>query len=675
MGSVKAALGAIGATVLLCGAPSSATTTDIALDARLAAQIGRALPDNPSGAYAPAKIDCPASSPVIRSARQISSNETQWLTMRRKNTIEPMTTLLKRFNISGFDVDSFMSAASSNTALLPNIGIAVSGGGYRALMNGAGFIAAADSRVPGSNNTGGIGGLLQSATYLAGLSGGGWLVGSIYANNFSTVTELQAGSSDTGLWAFDRSILEGPATSGPSILSTFQYWSNIYDEVGTKADAGFNTSITDYWGRALSFQLINTDQGGPAYTFSSIARTPGFGDAQQPLPILVADERSPGTRVVSLNATVFEFNPWEMGSWDPTLYGFAPLEYIGSNFTEGSISSAAGQKCVRGFDQYGYIMGTSSSLFNTILLSNVSTLDIPKVLQTALTALATGLEADSEDIAQYTPNPFFHYNNQTNPSAFEKQLSLVDGGEDLQNIPLVPLIQPERAVDIIFAIDSSADINNWPNATALRATYERSLGAISNGTKFPVIPSAETFINLGLNRRPTAFGCNAGVTSDSSANGSSITHPLILYIPNTPYTALSNVSTLTMSYTDTDRDAIIQNGYNVATMGNGTQDSSWPTCVGCFILQRSLVRSSRAIPAQCQTCYQRFCYNGTVDNTVVTVFEPAPFLQLTNASVNSPTTTGSAAGPTHSNPAAGLASYSGAGMTILMMLFAAMAVL
>jgi len=583
--------------------------------------------------------------------------------------------LLKRFNISDFDVDGFMSAASSNVTLLPNIGIAVSGGGYRALMNGAGFIAAADSRVPGSNDTGGIGGLLQSATYLAGLSGGGWLVGSIFANNFSTVTQLQAGSPDTGLWAFDRSILKGPATSGPNLLSTFEYWSNIYDEVGTKADAGFNTSITDYWGRALSFQLINAEQGGPAYTFSSIARTPGFGDAQQPLPILVADERSPGTKVVSLNATVFEFNPWEMGSWDPTLFGFAPLEYIGSDFTEGSISSAAGQKCVRGFDQYGFVMGTSSSLFNTILLGNVSTLDIPTVLQTALTALANELEADSEDIAQYTPNPFFHYNNQTNPSAFEKQLSLVDGGEDLQNIPLVPLIQPERALDVIFAVDSSADVNNWPNATALRATYERSLGAISNGTKFPVIPSAETFINLGLNRRPTAFGCNAGVASNSSTGGSSVAYPLILYIPNTPYTALSNVSTFTMSYSDTDRNAIIQNGYNVATMGNGTVDASWPTCVGCFILQRSLVRSSRAIPAQCQTCYQRFCYNGTVDNTAVAPFEPTPFLQLVNATLNSPTTTGSAAGPTQSNTAVGIAPCSRASITILMMLFAVMAVL
>lgn len=60
-----------------------------------------------------------------------------------------------------------------------------------------------------------------------------------------------------------------------------------------------------------------------AFTWSSISDDPDFADANAPMPILVADGRAPGETVVSTNATVFEMNPWELGSWDPTLYGFA----------------------------------------------------------------------------------------------------------------------------------------------------------------------------------------------------------------------------------------------------------------------------------------------------------------------------------------------------------------
>ena len=49
--------------------------------------------------------------------------------------------------------------------------------------------------------------------------------------------------------------------------------------------------------------------------------------------------------------------------------------------------------------------------------------------------------------------------------------------------------------------------------------------------------------------------------------------PLIIYIPNSPYMTFSNVSTFDLSYNITQRNAIIQNGYNVATRGNGTGDA------------------------------------------------------------------------------------------------------
>ena len=47
-------------------------------------------------------------------------------------------------------------------------------------------------------------------------------------------------------------------------------------------------------GRALSYQFINPVDGGPAYTWSSIALQPEFMAGKMPMPIVVADERAPG---------------------------------------------------------------------------------------------------------------------------------------------------------------------------------------------------------------------------------------------------------------------------------------------------------------------------------------------------------------------------------------------
>lgn len=565
----------------------------------------RARPDAPSG-YAPAQVTCPREKPTIRRADTLSKSETDWLAKRRPLTVDPMIQFLKRANIEGFDAEAYINRVASDVKDLPNIGIAVSGGGYRALMNGAGFISAADSRTPGSTGKGGIGGLLQASTYLSGLSGGGWLVSSIYANNFTTVETLRKGREDSSIWRFDNSIFTGPDLSG--IFDTARYWAKVAGQVSDKDDAGFETSITDYWGRALAWQLIDAPEGGPSYTFSSIADDEEFSNARAPFPILVADGRAPGEKIISLNATVYEFNPYEMGSWDPTTFGFAPMRYLASNFSNGVIPPDG--KCVRGFDSISYIFGTSSSLFNAFLLQNITSVEgVPNFLIEAGTSLLQGLDADRNDIAQYVPNPFLGWNKGSNPTASTSELDLVDGGLDLQNIPLHPLIQPFRSVDVIFAVDSSADTTYaWPNGTAMRASFDRIRGSIANGTLFPAVPDDKTFLAHGLNNRPTFFGCD--VKNFTLAQGQTAP-PLIVYVPNAPYTAMSNVTTFTPSYTLPERDGIIRNGYNAATQGNGTLDAQWQACVACAVMSRSWARTDTTVPAACNSCFERYCWNGT----------------------------------------------------------------
>ena len=339
------------------------------------------------------------------------------------------------------------------------------------------------------------------------------------------------------------------------------------------------------------------------------------------MPIVLANNREKGQAIAPGNTTVIEFNPWELGTFDPTIYGFAPLRYMGSNFTNGQI--ADNQRCVRGFDQIGFVMGTSSSLFNAFL-ARLDGTSLPPFVKAIFKKILSNVGEENEDIADWTPNPFLGFNKPMNPSANDRRLALVDGGEDHQNIPLQPLIQPLRQVDVIFAVDSSADTkqpaSGWPNGTAIIATYQRSLNkTISNGTAFPVIPDPNTFVNLGLNKRPTFFGCDP-------RNTSSIT-PLIVYLPNAPYSYNSNVSTFRLDYNISDRNSIIQNGFNVATMGNGTADQQYPACIGCAILSRSFDRTKTPVPDACTQCFKKFCWDGTLNTTQPAPYDPTQILK------------------------------------------------
>jgi lysophospholipase len=163
-------------------------------------------------------------------------------------------------------------------------------------------------------------------------------------------------------------------------------------------------------------------------------------------------------------------------------------------------------------------------------------------------------------------------------------------------------------------VDSSADhggpdLAGFPNGTAIIATYDRHRSGlpIANGTVFPAIPDWNTFVNLGLSTTPTFFGCDSKNISGPS--------PLIVYIPNAPYSHWSNLSTKTTHLKDTERSSMIENGYNVATMGNSTLESNWPACVGCAVLARSFERTNTTPPKECQECFKTHCWNGTLNTT------------------------------------------------------------
>lgn len=621
--------------------------------------ISFALAWSPTNSYAPGRVSCPQGSMVRLVDNRISQEEYMWVNLRNTITNENLKKFLRHANITGIDINEFISSSSIK------IGLAFSGGGYRAMLSGGGQISALDNRTIGAWDHG-LGGLLESTTYVSGLSGGGWLVGSISLNNFTSLESIR----ESGIWDLRTSIF---SYGGLNLVKTFNFMNEIRQNLQAKRQAGFATSLVDVWGRALSYQFFK--DSGAALTFSTLQDMDKFKNANMPFPILIANGKVPESCVANGNSTVFEFNPFEMGSWDPSLYQFAKLKYIGTNITKGA--PIDNKMCVGGYDNAGFIMGTSSSLFNVALLriddytisslltkkapvvsnghecSNNDTFVIGNVtnpdqcvggfytngtirgsldtifsvdnllifnsIKSIIKGILQDLSDNNKDIAIYEPNPF-HGNKagHSHKLSLYNSLYLCDGGEDDQNIPLQPLIQPERQVDVVFAYDNSADFQSWPNGNAMIATYQRQFSHQGNGTHFPYVPDENTFINLKLTEKPTFFGCDAkNLTSLTGLLDAAYDTPLIVYTANRPFSYWSNTSTFQMRYDHDQRDSIIRNGFETASRLNLTWDSEWRTCVGCAIIRREQERRGIEQSDQCKRCFERYCWNGKTDTTFV----------------------------------------------------------
>ena len=495
------------------------------------------------------------------------------------------------------------------------VALTTSGGGYRSLLLGAGVIQGFDSRDSNISTSG----LFQALTYQAGLSGGGWLLSSFAGNNYPTITSLK-----DSLWeqAFQDSLLD------PAYLLVAPAYLAVVNDIVDKQVAGFPPTLTDpvcislaaenyglgdmwpllnatsncyadfnQYGRLLSYQLLYGADGGVSTTLSSVTGFSNFTSHAVPYPIITSrgvktflGECSPGP-----NATQWEFSPYEFGSWDSDVSAFTQTHYLGTSLKSGKPTGAL---CTANYDNLGYILGTSSNLFNEACLS----VPVPQNSTTNLvTTLAQMLDyahavAFRDEYAAY-PNPFYEYVSRTskpnsaNNITAQQNLSLVDGGEALQNNPIWPFLQPARGVDVMIVNDNSADTaNNFPNGSEILTTYVQSIS--HNLTKMPFIPSVNTFISEGLNKRATFFGCN---------DTSKIT---IVWIPNVNYTFASNVPTAQLEYPKSETDAMIANGVQMADQGG---KAGWATCLGCALM----MKTGQKLPSACQSCYKEYCYYGS----------------------------------------------------------------
>ncbi|KAH7395412.1 lysophospholipase [Cadophora sp. MPI-SDFR-AT-0126] len=510
-------------------------------------------------AYAPTPATCPAS--LVRVANGLSKDESAWRTGRKFLADDALRAWLEATNPE-FDT----------TGDLPTLGLSISGGAYRALLTGAGVIQAMDSRDSSVSTSG----LYQAITYTSALSGGSWLLSSMADHDFPTISSLLSSQWSS---AFNNGLL---APDG--ILAVFSY-AQILGDIKDKESAGFTSTLTDLWARLLSYQLLSGSKGGVASTLSGIQSKSNFISHNTPYPIIAALNTNIKTEacVPDTNASVWEMTPFETGSWGADVNAFTPSKYLGS---------APNGTCFTGYDNLGFILGTSSQIFNDLALGQVDTSDLGQTiaaLETLFPNLTEDLEQAVDAFYALYPNPFYGLSSASGVSD-QETLHMVDGGESGQTSPILPHLIPARNVSLLIVNDNNGDdasLPAYPNGTAIYNSY---LAAVSAGlTRMPTIPSPESYHSNYTSGKPILFGCN---------NPSVTT---LVWVPNRKDTYESGIGTFTMQTSKAVSAAMIANGNAIMSRNNS---KGWAQCLGCAILDAGGIN----VPASCTACFMEYCY-------------------------------------------------------------------
>ncbi|PLW33868.1 hypothetical protein PCANC_15029 [Puccinia coronata f. sp. avenae] len=565
------------------------------LESQAADSSRHLAPVSPPRHYAPERVSCPANLVVSTSSGSIyppstSTAEQAYISSKSAKSLTMWEEYLLRVNLTGFDVKLFLQNSTRDGLVagrnLPNVAFSLSGGGNRALLYAASIMDAFDSRNPQANlaRTGGV---LQLANFATGLSASSWLLASWTNANYMRFSQMV---DDTWRSAFRH---------GYFSWKRMKHYPHHYRDIRKKKKAEFHVSLVDIWGRLLSKSFLNDPQQGRTLTLSSMRYKPEYVNQSFPFPILVTTSRKQEGTDINLDSPIYEFTLEDINVWHPTLNATFPIEYLGSQ--TGSVTSKAAN-CVTGFDNLGFLMGASSNIFSY---------QDGKQIKKSFLADVASFFIKGKFYEALVPNPFMGQGlgpipGSGFPDGETDELLLADGAMAQESMPLFPLLQPSRMVDVIMAVDSSVDNRafddankkGYPNGTAL---YRTSLKLQQEGYrtfKFPEIPETyqhSTFTDRGYHKRPTFFGCDKDV-------------PLVVYIPNHFLSHDTSQSTMQAVYKKEEVMGFFENGFFIATQTHPSQnDTEWPACLACALIDRQNTRNGFPRTPQCTSCFSKYC--------------------------------------------------------------------
>ncbi|KAJ7184494.1 lysophospholipase [Mycena filopes] len=588
-------------------------------------------------AYTPQVVPCSPDFSLVRdasaaySAHSLSSGERAYIDARRQDVLpDAFRSYLNNLISTGQEIPpTIQSIFQGARGASPSYGLALSGGAFRAALFEAGAFTTFDGRNTTSNFAG-FGGILQGAEYAAALSGGGWFITAFSQANMPTIPELVFGPTDPPMdnqyggfnIAFD---VLTPFTNNTQNAA---FTGGLIVETSGKQTFGSPVGLADAFGISLARHFVNgtnaanlldfdTALHGTGQLFSGIAKVPAFQCHNLPFPIVLSTLLSnhgntstsiPG-EVVPLSNTKFEYNIFEFGSYDPTLGAFIPMQNLGTVNTS---------SCVVGFDEIAFVLGSTGDVFPAVNASVAIAPNQTTVLEfeasvAAFPKLVPNLQPNTRLDSALIPNAFAGRQGFT--EAGEEFLSLGDGGIDGANIPLQPLLVKARGVQAIIAIDVSSDTeDHFADGSAIIAESKRA-ALFPDAYSFPKIPQTQAeFAAQNLTTQPTFFGC------DEAQNV-----PIILYFanggppPGKP--PITNASTNQLSFSDLGLvQAILDQAGETVARGrpqNGEErDGLFPVCVACALADRERSRLGMQRDAQCDVCFDRYCYKpGTTSSS------------------------------------------------------------
>lgn len=337
---------------------------------------------------------------------------------------------------------------------LPTIAFCFSGGGMRALVLTLGFLEGAQQT-----------GLLESTTYMAGLSGSTWAL----ARWIASGDALSSCRSSLGKLAVNglEPIIDPEHIHMLSKSAT--QWLLVDQPLST----------VNIYGALLS-NLLFADKGGKRFSLSLKETHQKCILGDYPLPIYTA------VAPINRDYQWFEITPFEIGSEYAQAY--VPVESYGMKFKAGKSQGKAIPLSL------GYFLGIFGSAFHvtlndlvritgTKLLHDIANLPSPldSVVDEVLYKILQGPLHNLRALPSKLRN--ISYRMPGNPLEHEKWLTLVDAGIAC-NVPFPVLLRKQRDIDIIIVYDSSAENDSFDT---LKCTQDY---AISHNMKFPDIDYA-----------------------------------------------------------------------------------------------------------------------------------------------------------------------------------------
>lgn len=359
---------------------------------------------------------------------------------------------------------------------MPKIAVCISGGGLRALTGGLGFLRCMQDN-----------GLLDITSYLCGLSGSTWAISGWLESQQPVADYIQSIKP-----ALNAGLLHDVSSK------------KIVDALLKKMKYDQQISIDDIWGSLIAQKIIYNQHKKDLMQISLSNYVTLPADGSLPIPIYNCV-----TPLDTGNGDCYkwiEWTPFEVRC--PYLQTAVPLWSVGRRFKEGvSVDSCPVLPLSFGHGVWGSAM--SGDAQDLIKLALTSASGCQKEVLEHIQAL---LEKESflDDITSVRPLPAcvpnWNYCAKHLPCADIEALTLVDSAF-LCNTPLPPVLEPERAVDIIILVDLTCEQNTAFELECMAAYAHK------NKLPFPVI-----------NRQNLNNVCSVHGTLNSGA-------PMIIYFP------------------------------------------------------------------------------------------------------------------------------------------------